>query len=120
MYAMHLSEASPSILPKLMVPTWIAGADYAGDLSVNKCCISTLCLWAGDSTMACPVVVQELLGEVSASNSDGSTSRDISVNKESGVLPQRAKLREHIFTACNHLRWVICSNVCGKQLGLAC
>ena len=51
-----------------------AGTDDSGDFGVHKGRVSPLRLGAGDCTVACTVVVQELLGEIAASHGDGSPS----------------------------------------------
>ena len=118
---MFLSEASPSILPKLMVPTWMPEAPHdSGDLGVHKGSVTTLGLGAGHRTVAGSVVVQELLGEVAPAAGHCSSTCNISIHQECAVLGQRTELRHDVLAAGNHLLRIICSDVGGEELGAAC
>merc|ERR1712008_111147 len=108
---LHLSETHGSDLDA-------TGTNDAGNPGVHKCCISSLCLWAGDSTMASTVVMQKLRREIAASHGDGGPSRNIAINQESGILAKGPKLREHILSTGNHLCWIICGDVSRKQFRL--
>merc|ERR1719373_1555834 len=60
--------------------------DDPGDFGVHKSRVSALSLGTGDGTMASPVIVQKLLGEVPARYRHRGTAGHITVHKEGAVL----------------------------------
>merc|ERR1711976_96250 len=63
-----------------------AGTNDTGNLGVHKGSVATLSLGTGDGTMARTVVVEELLGEISARNCHCSATGNIAIHKEGAVL----------------------------------
>merc|ERR1719158_1352957 len=95
-----------------------AGTDDSRDLSVHKGRVAALRLGACDGAMARTMVVQELTGEVPASNRHGSATSHVAVNQEGSVLSQGPKLRQHVLATSNHLIGVICRDVGAEELRL--
>jgi hypothetical protein len=89
MYAMPLSEASPSISPKGMAQRDTAGTLDAGELRVHEGRVVVLRLRARLGTVAGTVVVQELPREVTAGNGYRGATGHVSVDEEGATLPKR-------------------------------
>merc|ERR1712216_976301 len=96
-----------------------AGTNDTTDLGVHKGSVTTLSLGAGHCTVSGTVVVQELLREDAAADGHTSATSNVSVDQESSELCQGAELSHHILATCNHLNWVISSDVGREELGLA-
>ena len=84
-----------------------ARADHAADFGMHESCVPALRLRARNGTVTRAVVVQELLGEVAASNSDGSSASNVPINEEGAVLSERPELRQNVLATRDHLHWVI-------------
>merc|ERR1719168_452058 len=71
--------------------------DDPGDFGVHKSRVSALSLGTGNGTMARPMIVQKLLGEVPARHRHRSATGNITVHKECAVFRQRTELGKDVF-----------------------
>merc|ERR1719414_2950976 len=110
---LHLAEAHGADMDA-------ARPDDTGELGMYECGVSSLCLWASDSTVTSPVVVEELFGKVPARHGDSCATRHVTVHKEGAILRQRTKLGKNVLAACDHLCWIISRDIGRKQLCRTC
>ena len=83
-----------------------ARSDHVADFGLHESYVTALRLRARNGTATRTVVVQELPGEVAASNSNCSSASNVPMNDEGAVLSERPELRQNVLAPHYHLRWV--------------
>mmetsp|Transcript_78150 Transcript_78150/g.171343 ORF Transcript_78150/g.171343 Transcript_78150/m.171343 type:complete len:728 (+) Transcript_78150:314-2497(+) len=102
--ALHLAEGHGADVDP-------AGSQDTGHLRVHEGSVATLALRAGHSTVAGPVVVQELPGEVASGHCHSSATCHVAIHEEGNILCQRSELRQNVLAASDHFVGIVCGNV---------